>query len=190
MKAMLLQRRFLRSRYARAQALVEMALVVPLLILLLTGVFEFGLVLYAHVQVSNAVREAARAASLYRSQRFLTIDPTKADTVKCDGSILGWSLNQTIKQAIVYRTLDSQGCPTTTTAYDHTSLGWLDPNPTPDDWEATITPAQSGGNMPDAGTTATVTLRYPYKLVVISNFISYLSDPVWIEKSVQIEYQN
>jgi Flp pilus assembly protein TadG len=167
-----------------------MALLLPLLAVLLTGVFEFGMVLYAHVQVSNAVREAARAASLYRSTRFATIDPSKADTVKCDGTILGWSLDQIIKQAIVYRPLDTQGCPKSVTTYQYTSLGWLDPNPTPDAWQVTLNPAQSGGTMPSAGTIATITLRYPYRLIVISNFISALSDPVWIQKSVQIEYQN
>ena len=148
------------------------------------------MVLYAHVQVSNAVREAARAASLYRSKRFDTIDPSKADTVKCDGTILGWSLDQVVKQAIVYRPLDTQGCPKSVTTYDYTSLGRLDPNPTPSDWQVTLTPAQSSGAMPDAGTIATITLRYPYRLIVISKFISALSDPVWIQKSVQIEYQN
>jgi Flp pilus assembly protein TadG len=182
--------RHLIGRSDKAQAVVEMALLLPLLAVLLTGVFEFGMVLYAHVQVSNAVREAARAASLYRSTRFATIDPSKSDTVTCDGSILGWSLDQTIKQAIVYRPLTGQGCPDTVTTYNYTSLGWLDPNPTPSNWQVTLTPAQSSGTMPDAGTIATITLRYPYRLVVLSKFISWLSDPVWIQKSVQIEYQN
>jgi Flp pilus assembly protein TadG len=184
------QGRHLIGRRDNAQAVVEMALLLPLLAVLLTGVFEFGMVLFAHVQVSNAVREAARAASLYRSTRFATIDPSKSDTVICDGSILGWSLNQTIKQAIAYRPLDTQGCPTSVTTYDYTSLGRLDPNPTPSAWQVTLNPAQSGGTMPSAGSIATVTLRYPYRLIVISNFISSLSDPVWIQKSVQIEYQN
>jgi Flp pilus assembly protein TadG len=184
------QGRHLIGRRDNAQAVVEMALLLPLLAVLLTGVFEFGMVLYAHVQVSNAVREAARAASLYRSTRFATIDPSKSDTVTCDGSILGWSLDQTIKQAIVYRPLDAQGCPKSVTTYNYTSLGWLDPNPTPSNWQVTLTPAQSSGAMPDAGVITTVTLRYPYRLIVISKFISALSDPVWIQKSVQIEYQN
>ena len=184
------QARHISGRRDKAQAVVEMALMLPLLAVLLTGVFEFGMVLYAHVQVSNAVREAARAASLYRSTRFATIDPSKSDTVTCDGSILGWSLNQTIKQAIVYRPLDEQGCPKSVTTYDYTSLGRLEPNPTPSDWQVTLTPAQSSGAMPDAGTTTTITLRYPYRLIVLSQFISWLSDPVWIQKSVQIEYQN
>jgi Flp pilus assembly protein TadG len=184
------QGRHLIGRRDNAQAVVEMALLLPLLAVLLTGVFEFGMVLYAHVQVSNAVREAARAASLYRSTRFATIDPSKSDTVTCDGSILGWSLDQTIKQAIVYRPLDAQGCPKSVTTYNYTSLGRLEPNPTPSNWQVTLNPAQSGGAMPSAGAIATITLRYPYRLIVISNFISALSDPVWIQKSVQIEYQN
>ena len=110
--------------------------------------------------------------------------------MKCDGTILGWSLDQVVKQAIVYRPLDTQGCPKSVTTYDYTSLGRLDPNPTPSNWQVTLTPAQSAGAMPDAGTIATITLRYPYRLIVISKFISALSDPVWIQKSVQIEYQN
>jgi Flp pilus assembly protein TadG len=184
------QGRHLLGRCDNAQAVVEMALLLPILAVLLTGVFEFGMVLYAHVQVSNAVREAARAASLYRSTRFATIDPSKSDTVTCDGSIHGWSLNQAIKQAIVYRPLNTQGCPNSVTTYNYTSLGWLDPNPTPSDWQVTLNPAQSGDTTPSAGTVATITLRYPYRLIVTSKFISWLSDPVWIQKSVQIEYQN
>ena len=108
----------LLGRRDSAQAVVEMALMLPFLAILLTGVFEFGMVLYAHVQVSNAVREAARAASLYRSTRYDAVDPTKADSVKCDGAILGWSLDQTIKQAIVYRPLTTQGCPDAVTTYN------------------------------------------------------------------------
>src|SRR5207249_360536 len=51
------------------QSMVEMALLLPILTLLLLGVIEFGFILYAHVQLANAAREAGRAASLYRSTR-------------------------------------------------------------------------------------------------------------------------
>jgi Flp pilus assembly protein TadG len=168
------------------QSLVEMALVTPLLIVVLTGIFEFGLILYAHVQVSNAAREAARAVSLYRSTRLTATDNT------CVGSAEGWSLDQTAQQAIVYRALVSsgsnKGCPNSSGAIQATSLGWLAPSPSPT-WTVTVNGTTLENGLPKPGTTATVTLRYPYKLQVISNLFSFFSDPYWIEKSVKVEYQ-
>lgn len=46
------------------QAMVEMALVLPLFFLLLFGVIEMGRVGYAYITVSNAVREGGRVATL------------------------------------------------------------------------------------------------------------------------------
>ena len=173
-------------RRAGAQSLVEMALVIPLLVLLLTGVFEFGLVLYAHVQVSNAAREGARAASLYRSTRFHY--DKNGNLVKCDG-IDGWTLARTVSQAIAHRPLDNDlACPDDSKDYDYTALGWLDPNTSPT-WAVTINPSLSAGAMPDAGTRVTVTLVYPYHLQIISNVLPILQDPISISKSVEAEYQ-
>lgn len=44
------------------QAVVEFALVAPVLILLLVGIFEFGRAWSAHQSVTDAAREGARAA--------------------------------------------------------------------------------------------------------------------------------
>jgi len=191
----------LSHKRAGGQSLGEMALVIPILVMLLTGVFEFGLLLYAHVQVSNAAREAGRAASLYRSTRYITIDGN--NTPSCDGSIDGWSLNQTVRQAIIYRALDNNGCPTTAGAIQSTSLGWLSTTPpAPDTIQVTVVNVEdtsfwptgastqvNGNIMPRPGTQATITLRYPYQLQVISNFVTVLSNPIWIEKSVRVEFQ-
>ncbi len=46
---------------SRGQALVEMALVLPLLLMLLWGVVEFGRVGHAYLVVTHAAREGARA---------------------------------------------------------------------------------------------------------------------------------
>lgn len=48
----------------RGQAVVEMALVLPLLFLLLFGVTEMGRVGYAYISVNNAARAGARTASV------------------------------------------------------------------------------------------------------------------------------
>jgi Flp pilus assembly protein TadG len=45
------------------QALVEFALVAPLLVLLLTAIFQFAFVFQAQMGLTNAVREAARRAA-------------------------------------------------------------------------------------------------------------------------------
>lgn len=48
----------------RGQAIVEMALVLPLLIMLLFGIVEFGRVLNTYIVVTNLSREGARFAAV------------------------------------------------------------------------------------------------------------------------------
>ncbi len=48
------------------QSAVEIALMLPILLMLLFGIIIVAFNFFAFVQVSNATREAARAGSLYR----------------------------------------------------------------------------------------------------------------------------
>jgi Flp pilus assembly protein TadG len=51
------------TRYReRGQSLVEVALVLPILVLILLGVFDFGRAVFAFNTVENAAREAIRVA--------------------------------------------------------------------------------------------------------------------------------
>lgn len=177
-------------RRSSAQAITELALLMPLLALLLIGMIELGFLLYAHVQVSSAAREAARAASLYRSTRYSTLGNFNPTNPPNCGQGQGWSLQQTIDQAIVRRALANNGCPTTSGTIVYSALGRLEPAPTPNSWTATITTSfvQSGTNLPTPGTSATVELRYPYHLIVASDLFNW-GDPIWISKSVVFEYQ-
>jgi hypothetical protein len=59
-----------RREAHRGQTLVEFALVLPLLVLILVGIFDFGRAIYAYNTVSNAAREGARLA---------IVDQTTAD---------------------------------------------------------------------------------------------------------------
>ena len=52
--------RLRRRRDGRGQSLVEFAVVFPVFILLLAGMVDFGLGLYANVTIINAAREGAR----------------------------------------------------------------------------------------------------------------------------------
>ena len=165
------------------QSLVELALVLPLLAVLLLGLVEFGMVLYAHVQVSNAAREAARSASLYRTTRY-PLD-TNGNVLKC-GGVDGWTLQQTVDQAVV-RYFTSGGCPQTSGRIENTTLGRLEPSAT---WVATYSATlQSDGGMPAAGADGSVTLTYPYQMIIISQLIPWLDDPVTITKSVAFQFQ-
>ncbi|MEE9495904.1 MAG: TadE/TadG family type IV pilus assembly protein, partial [Desulfobacterales bacterium] len=50
----------------RGTAAIEFAIVLPLLMVLIFGIIEFGLVFYDKAMVTNASREAARAGIVYR----------------------------------------------------------------------------------------------------------------------------
>lgn len=50
----------MKVREERGQALVEFAVVLPVLVLLLLGLMEFGRILHALLTVQNAAREGAR----------------------------------------------------------------------------------------------------------------------------------
>ena len=58
-------------------ALVEMALVLPMLMLILTGIFAFGIAINNYVQLTNAVNTGGRLLSI---SRLSTTDPC-GDTV-------------------------------------------------------------------------------------------------------------
>jgi Flp pilus assembly protein TadG len=50
------------TRDTRGQSIVEFALVLPVFVLILVGVFDFGRAIYAYNTVSQAAREGARLA--------------------------------------------------------------------------------------------------------------------------------
>lgn len=49
-----------RRPHGRGQTLVEFALILPIFILVLVGIFDFGRAIYAYNTLSNAAREAVR----------------------------------------------------------------------------------------------------------------------------------
>lgn len=80
------------------QALAEFVLVIPVLLLLVFGIVEFGLAFRTHQIVTNSAREGARVAVLHTSDdarvvgvvedrlRSSGLDPAAATiTLRCDG---------------------------------------------------------------------------------------------------------
>ncbi|MFV9506977.1 MAG: TadE/TadG family type IV pilus assembly protein [Oscillochloridaceae bacterium umkhey_bin13] len=53
-------------RPRQGQSLVEFALVAPLLVALVVGIFELGIVFSVYIGLTNSVREVARVGAVYR----------------------------------------------------------------------------------------------------------------------------
>jgi len=72
----------------KGQSLVEFALVVPLVLMILMAIVEFGFMFNAYITISNASREGARLGTLGNSNAAIearvieaspSLDPTKID---------------------------------------------------------------------------------------------------------------
>ena len=64
-------RRVARTEGPRGQTLVEFALVLPLLIVVLVGIFDFGRAIYGYNTANNAAREGARLAIVDQTLRHI-----------------------------------------------------------------------------------------------------------------------
>ena len=58
-----MRKRFFRSE--KGQAMVEFALCLPVLLILVCGIIDFGWIYYNQITINNAAREGARYAAIY-----------------------------------------------------------------------------------------------------------------------------
>jgi len=58
-------RKFVKTE--RGQTLVELALILPIIILILFGTLEFGRIFHSYIVITNAAREGARLGALGKS---------------------------------------------------------------------------------------------------------------------------
>ena len=56
-----------RTRRSRGQAMVEFTLILPMLLLLILGIYQFGQAYADYIQVTNAARDGGRKALVSRS---------------------------------------------------------------------------------------------------------------------------
>jgi Flp pilus assembly protein TadG len=77
-----------RSRES-GQALLELALVAPIIILLLMGLIQFALIFERQIGINNAVREAARRAATFDTPDSATASTNAAWTLTTLQSLLG-----------------------------------------------------------------------------------------------------
>jgi hypothetical protein len=120
-----------RHERQRSQALIEFALVSPVLLLLLFGVIDIGRAIFYYDTLSHAAREGARVA--VRASNAL---PTNADVLTAvSGQMLGTPVTAPCPQGPI------------TTATPPPNAAWLyitEPNP-PAGVEATPAPNAPGG---------------------------------------------
>ncbi len=146
----------------RGQAAVEMALTLPILLLVLFGIIVSVFTFYAYIQVSNAAREGARAGSLFRLTQ-----PTGTLT-----------LDQTV-QAAIYDSSTGKS-----------ALGNLSPTSPSFNVATDVTVLDSGiKTSPQQGDVLTVTVRYSYTLPIVAATLPMFPQPLRIVRTVVMEVQ-
>lgn len=96
-------------RNNKGQSLVEFAIILPILLLLIMGIFEFGMMLNSYLAIQNGAREGARAgivgssngdiqnliasASPSLNSGYLTVDITPSDGSRKSGDTLTVKVN-------------------------------------------------------------------------------------------------
>jgi|WetSurMetagenome_2_1015567.scaffolds.fasta_scaffold247222_2 hypothetical protein len=163
-----------RARSQRGQSAVEIALLLPLLLLILLGIIIAGFMFYAHIQVSNAVREGARAGSVY----WVT------------HPINGLTLQDTVRKAIY----DDKG--TVTPSDDVSALGFLPATGSSfsvntDVAISLLKPDNTAGDLTDPrpGDRLSVSLTYRYTLPIVAVALPVLPQPFVMQSNVMMEIQ-
>jgi len=67
-------------QHCRGQSLVEFALILPVLLLTLMGIFDFGRAIFAYNAVSNAAREGMRVAIVNQNPAAIEAEARAATT--------------------------------------------------------------------------------------------------------------
>jgi hypothetical protein len=87
-----------RDRARTGQTLVELALIMPLFVMVLTGIIVFGIGVFYQQQIANAAREAARYAAIHSATALCPTEgslqpaspPQTYPLTGCDTKALGW----------------------------------------------------------------------------------------------------
>ena len=88
---MALRFRSTRTRHTRGQALVEFALVLPLLVLILMGVMQFGLLFWAQITLTQIARETGRWVASQENCQAATVNVAgQANAIAANSTLFGW----------------------------------------------------------------------------------------------------
>jgi hypothetical protein len=139
-------------------AAVETAIVLPVLVLLLFGIIEFGILLYNKAMITNACREGARTGIVFAHDLGVDPDDLADDTCHPDDTTIIDKVNQYLQTFLI-------------------TFGG------PNDWKVDIrrykydytvyppTKVEIGEGDETAGDALEVTVRYQYGYLVLSHFM-------------------
>jgi len=121
------------ARATRGMATVETVIVLPLLLMLLFGIAEFSLVLSRWQAVTNAAREGARTAIVFRSSCVVAdVEAAVRQRVKDYATPLGITLNDSqIQISGVCGTSNTNSTVRVTSPYQFRVLGSFAPSLSP-----------------------------------------------------------
>lgn len=92
-----MKKTFTRSYKQNGNVLIELALILPLLLLFISGIVQFGFILNAKIAANSAAYEAARTATI-------SDDPYSAAAAAVEGyangSLPGWKFGERLKSLI------------------------------------------------------------------------------------------
>ena len=83
------------ERNDSGQAIVEFAIVLPVLLIILLGIVEFGLLLFNQQVITNASREGARAGIVARTPRLSDTDIANVVTTYCQNHLVTFGAQNT-----------------------------------------------------------------------------------------------
>lgn len=79
-----------REQRERGASLIEFAIILPLLLVVLFGIVEFGFILYDKVMITNAAREGARYGILARSPRYTEVEIQNRVSSYCTTNLISF----------------------------------------------------------------------------------------------------
>jgi Flp pilus assembly protein TadG len=130
-----------RGRRPKGQGLVEFALILPLLVLIIVGIFELGRAFFAYIAISNAAREGVRMytftpddTTIYQITETVATEIGTATAVSPE-NIADIDISCGFSNSMVINDTDLDNCPseepiTVTVTYSHELiLGMFFTNP-------------------------------------------------------------
>ena len=87
-----------RKQSQKGLAMVEAAIILPVFLLVMFGIMEFGIVLYEKAVITNASREAARSGIALRSPKLTEAQIEDVAIRYCQTNLIGYkAANLTVK---------------------------------------------------------------------------------------------
>ena len=123
-----------RRNGERGAVLVEAAIISPILLVVVFGIFEFSLLFRTHLTVANMARDGARAASAYG--RDLDADKRIIETMLASGAAID---ENEIEYIVIYRAENPTDGPQASCANGNANSGrWACNVYRPSDWQNTL----------------------------------------------------